>query len=751
MDNIYKVILEDTLAGYWDWNIPDNTEYLSPGFKAMFGYSDDELENKPDTWQQLIFPDDLKKVLANYEEHVASKGKVPYKSEVRYKHKDGSTVWVLCTGRVIEWDGGAPIRMVGCHIDITKQKQAEADLVSTKKFLNKATEAASIGPWEVDLINNKVTWSEVTRAIHEVDDDFEPTVEHGLAFYKEGESRQKITDSFTKLIEEGGAYDIECILVTAKGKEIWVRLIGQAEMRQGKFIKAYGIIQDIDATKKVQDKLQLSEQRFRESFENSAIGMALVSLEGQWMRVNRQLCEILGYAEEELLSKTFQEITHPDDLDKDLKYVHALLDGSIRNYSMEKRYFHKSGKIVWSKLSVSLVSDKEGQPVHFVSQIEDISRRKIVEEKLKIANNELRRMFSALTHVSVIATDINGIITYYSAGAEKLLGYKAEEVVDKVTPAIIHVREEVEARGIELSKEFGKQIEGFDVFVEHAREGRHESREWTYVRKDGTMFPVQLVVTSIRDEVGHIIGFIGIATDISALKQKEKELQQTISVVSEQNTRLFNFAHIVSHNLRSHTGNLALLLDLYQQAESENEEQELFEHMEKVSDNLNETIMHLNEVVSIQTNINQQRKDLNLNEYVQKTIDTLSARINQAGLTVNNTVDKSVTINYNEAYLESILLNFISNALKYRSRERDPFVTISFNKEREVLTIIDNGVGIDLERHGDKLFGMYKTFHGNEDAKGIGLFITKNQVEAMGGRIEVESKINKGTKFSIYL
>lgn len=123
---LLEQILDNTLAGYWNWDIPNHQEYLSPGFKRMFGYEDHELTNSPDTWQKLIFPEDLSKVLDCFEQHVQSHGKTPYYNEVRYRHKDGSTVWVICSGQVIEWDqAGNPLQMIGCHVDISDRKHAE--------------------------------------------------------------------------------------------------------------------------------------------------------------------------------------------------------------------------------------------------------------------------------------------------------------------------------------------------------------------------------------------------------------------------------------------------------------------------------------------------------------------------------------------------------------------------------------------------------------------------------------------------
>lgn len=126
-EKVLEDILESTVSGYWDWNLADNTEYLSPAFKSMFGYGDDEMENSPEAWQRIIFPEDLQKVLDNFARHVETGGREKFSNEVRYKHKNGSTVWVICSGRVIEWSSdGTPLRMVGCHVDITKRKAAEA-------------------------------------------------------------------------------------------------------------------------------------------------------------------------------------------------------------------------------------------------------------------------------------------------------------------------------------------------------------------------------------------------------------------------------------------------------------------------------------------------------------------------------------------------------------------------------------------------------------------------------------------------
>lgn len=141
-DHIFQFIMESNLSGYWDWHIQDDYEYMSPTFKKMFGYEDHEMENKPQSWQNIIHPEDLASVFEVFDEHVASKGQKPYYNTVRYFHKDGSIIWVHCCGQIIEWDQeGKPIRMIGSHINITPLKNIEKQLTSNNKALNEANDS----------------------------------------------------------------------------------------------------------------------------------------------------------------------------------------------------------------------------------------------------------------------------------------------------------------------------------------------------------------------------------------------------------------------------------------------------------------------------------------------------------------------------------------------------------------------------------------------------------------------------------
>ncbi len=277
-------------------------------------------------------------------------------------------------------------------------------------------------------------------------------------------------------------------------------------------------------------------------------------------------------------------------------------------------------------------------------------------------------------------------------------------------------------------------------------------KESLNVKPDGTMTTFLTSKIPLTGTDGKAYGLLGISLDISNLKKQESELRDLISVTTLQNKKLLNFAHIVSHNLRSHSANFSMLLDFLKSETDENEKQTILEMLTKASDNLLDTLENLNEVVSISTNQGQDKKSIRLNEKIDSVTQSLTTFLSKHNAVIENRVTDDTFVKAVPAYLESILMNFITNAVKFRHPERPPRITLSTWKSDNysVLSVADNGLGIDMEKHRDKLFGMYKTFHENSEARGLGLYITRNQVEAMEGKITTSSKVGTGTTFNIY-
>ena len=250
-----------------------------------------------------------------------------------------------------------------------------------------------------------------------------------------------------------------------------------------------------------------------------------------------------------------------------------------------------------------------------------------------------------------------------------------------------------------------------------------------------------------------IIGIRGVIQDIDDLKRKEISLKKTSKIIESQNSRLFNFAHIVSHNLRSHSSNLTLIVELLNDLEDPSEKMDLLDHITDVSESLNSTIEHLNEVVSIHTRSYNSLETVRFQDTLDQVCKSIGHVIETGNVVITSDFSGAETIKYIPAYLDSIILNLLTNSIKYKHPERHPIVYLKSyidpHDDGIVLEVSDNGLGNDLEKFGDKLFGMYNTFHYNSDAVGIGLFITKNQIESLNGHIHVESEVNHGTKFII--
>jgi PAS domain S-box-containing protein len=246
-------------------------------------------------------------------------------------------------------------------------------------------------------------------------------------------------------------------------------------------------------------------------------------------------------------------------------------------------------------------------------------------------------------------------------------------------------------------------------------------------------------------------GFFVNLVDITPVKSLENELVTSNNIINSQNKRLLNFANIVSHNLKSYSNNLASIVGLLTESETEEEREEMTGYLKSISDGFKTTINHLNEISKLENQISVKNELISIHEYIEKSIQILKIQIKQQNATVLNLVDPNIKLAINAVYMESILLNLITNAIKYKHPDRDPIIEIncSCDIDKIVLSIKDNGSGIDLNKHKEDLFKIYKTFHGNEDAQGIGLFITKYQIESLGGDISIDSEVNKGTTFKI--
>lgn len=319
-----------------------------------------------------------------------------------------------------------------------------------------------------------------------------------------------------------------------------------------------------------------------------------------------------------------------------------------------------------------------------------------------------------------------------------MLGYSEKEILNIPREAVIFPNDLKKDKII-----FEKLLSG---------EIKNHIDEKRYINKNGDVLWCLVSVSLIKNDINQPIHFLAQKINITESKKSEYKINSLLETTKKQNKRLLNFAHIVSHNLRSHSSNFTMLLKMMQEEYPKLSSNPYYPLLKVASENLNETIENLNQVALVNISSNESYSKINLRNIVEKNIANISTQIIEHNVDITNSVPEHIKLNVIPAYANSVILNVLLNTIKYRKENVKPVIKIYFEQvgKYATLNIKDNGLGIDLEKNGDKLFGMYKTFHKNKDSRGLGLFLSKNQIEAMEGKINVNSKVDVGSTFSIY-
>lgn len=581
-------------------------DYASDKWMADFDFANTAVIGKPinklfknnnKNWQKIIANgiknSSNKKIIAQYTDNSGNKKWFELQNTAWYDEQEN------IIGAIIQTE------------DVTQTILNKEKLEKLEVMSEQMSDVAKIGFWDYNLERNEMYWSNITREIYEVSEDYKPNFIDTTTFFKNGFCRNTFSMTINKAITNEIPFREKLQLVTAQNNEIWVIVSGKPLYHNKQFIGLVGTIQDINELNLAEIKRRENEHLLRTLIDNLPLNVFIKDLESRKILVNKAETEYCG--------------AHTDD---------------------------------------------------------------------------------------------------------EILGKDDFAVYDRVTA------EKSRKDDLTVMRDL-KPILG---------------RESKLTKLDGSSTTFLTSKIPLIDTDGHAYGLVGISMDISELKRKELELRKLIKVTSSQNEKLVNFAHIVSHNLRSHSANFSMLLNFLRDEESESEKQRITDMLFDSSNNLMDTLNSLNDVVDINTKRGLKKKSISLKTKIKNIEQSLSADLINSNAKIINKVPNNLKINVIPAYIDSILSNFLTNSIKYKSSERDPIIEFETVEEENytVLSIKDNGLGIDLKKYGDKLFGMYKTFHNKEGARGIGLYIAKNQIEAMKGKVSVTSQVDMGTTFKIY-
>lgn len=456
---------------------------------------------------------------------------------------------------------------------------------------------------------------------------------------------------------------------------------------------------------------------------------------------NKGIESVFGYNPLEVgkTSKWWFDKIHPEDSIRMSIKLYSFIEQKTEKWQDQYRFRCADGSYKYVLDRGFLLKDENGRAIRMIGAIQDITKQKQEEQRLKLLETVITQ-----SKDSILITEANSIsgripkIVYVNPAFSLMSGYLPKEIVGKST--------NIFNKGPNSDSD---ELKKLLTAIKNEEECLIETISYTKQKEE---YWVRFSMIPIFNNEGVISHWISIQRDITDEKKLEAEKEQLIRELTQNNKDLKQFSYITSHNLRAPLSNLIGLLNLIDDIPLENPElEEILAGFTKSTHLLNETINDLVKVIIIKDNPSMQKEEVSLQEVFENVFSQLSFQIELHKPIIKLKFDKVPLLNTNKAYIESILLNLLTNSIKYKSENRKLKISITAEQEnhKAVLTFKDNGIGIDLERNRDKVFGLYQRFHNYPDSKGLGLYLVKSQVETMGGTISIDSEVNKGTTFTI--
>jgi PAS domain S-box-containing protein len=724
----------DTLCS-WEWDIKTNNIWLSDNAHKFFGTTKKTLAGSYESIMKILreehkalLSEEIKKCLATHKD---------CSIQYRIAKPKQSPRWIQAVIKVYRGHKGEPERMIGSFYDITKIKLSELERREWEARYQLVVTASNLIIYDYDLSTGNIEW--------------QGTMQEVLGYTKKemGDIKKweklihrddrKKTLAQLEIARQGlKPFDVRYRFKTKSKSYIHLHdkgifLIGES----GQAYRMVGAMQDISEKVRIEKDL-LESNRFKESMENAMPGMLYVyDLQKRVnIYVNHNITRTLGWSWEEIETmgeNIFASLIHPDDSANLTQWSNepsrTVKDAEyrLRTKSGEWRWFHSRDTV--------FKRNEKGYVTQLIGIAQDITERKKIEQELKDSEQRFRTLQEA--SFGGIGLHDKGVIIDCNQGLSTITGYTQAELIGK--------------DGLQLiAPEFR------DVVMQNIVSGYDKPYDVEGIHKDGTRYALEICGRNIPYKGRNIR--VTEFRNINARKLIEQQileqnarLQAITEDLQRKNEQLEEFTQIVSHNLRSPMGNISSLLTFLDNARTEDERLQLMNYLRESTSNAMTTLDELNEVLKVQQNKNIEKQTLDFDKVFNQVTGMISAKIAEASAEIHTDFSKAPTILYPHIYLESIFLNLLTNALKYSKPDKKPVIKIKtyYDKKDVVLEIQDNGLGINLDRHGHQIFKLQKTFHKHPESRGVGLFMIKNQIETMGGEIHVKSKENIGTTFTI--
>ncbi len=683
-----------------------------------------------------------------------------WRGEICNRAKDGSLYWVDSMIAPFIGDDGRIEKYISIRNDVSAAKRSELSLAQERHLMTTLLETVPDQIYFKDLDSRFLRINPGLARRFGLMDPAQARGTSDADYFSAAHARQ--TQAIERRIVDSGqpVLDLEEQEIWPDRAPTW-NLTTKMPLRdaEGRIVGIFGISRDITARKETEAQLVQTNERFAMAADAAGIGVWDFEVRTKRLVWDDWMHRLYGVPRGEDPPTLWERGVHPDDREQRQAQLDAALDGGSAAYSTEFRVIRPDGEVRNLKALARVLRDANGAPVRMTGVNFDITERKQAELALLETSTLLHTVLASSSEVAVIATDPALHITVFNHGAQRLLGYVGDEVVGQATPLLFHDADELRSRGRELGAQLGRAVEGVAVLVEPST--LRQPREWTYVRKDGRRVSVSLVMTAMQSDAGGLLGYLGIAHDVTRQKQHEESLRIALHEAREANQAKSRFLANMSHEIRTPMNAVIGLSYLLGKTPLNPPQLDFLDKIKVASKSLLAVINDVLDLSKIEAGeMLLERAAFSLSGLLAELASMLSVQADAKGIGFEIDVPDwlPTALSGDAARLSQILTNLLANAIKFTDRggvrlsirqlaARAGGVSLRFS-------VRDSGIGIAPE-HQPRLFAPFVQADASTTRRfggtGLGLSIVKRLAGLMGGDVGLSSTPGEGSEFWVVL
>jgi PAS domain S-box-containing protein len=727
--------------------------YVNPAYEELLGYHLPEMQQMgQELFRRLCHPGDLAKRVASQAAIIQDRDDQVFTDTYRAICKDERVLHMSVRERVLKrGPDGQVEQVIGFALDITGQVTAEANLLRAERLLSQTSQAAKVGGWEVDPVARTLYWSDITRQIHEVEDeppvpneDFDQLSARLLNNYKEGESRNKVWAAFHLAVTQGEPFDVEAQIITAKGREVWVRIIGQVTMQDGQAQRIYGAFYDIDAQKRAALDLLHTKELLAETSQVARVGGWYVDFDAQeayWSDVAKQIHEMPADFVPQVNTAIYfyKKGEHRRRI---VAYVERAMQTG-QGWDDEFLILTQSGREVWARV-IGKAEMEGGRCRRLYGTFQDIDDKKRTQLALLATKQQLQDILDSLTEVVWAISLPDYKLIFASASSESLYGLMREELFSRRSPWLSAIHPEDRWVINEMDQSL------------HSR--GHYVLEYRIVTPQGEVKWVNNKARYVLNESGEPIELRGILIDISASKRYEQALIQAKEQAEVANRAKSEFLANMSHEIRTPLNGIIGFSELLRNSRLDEAQRQYAQTVNESARALLDIINDILDFSKIEAGMLElELANTSLPNLLAQAISVVRYQVQakDLGLRLTCAPDVPPVVSADPVRLRQVLINLLGNAVKFTSQGEIELKLEATAPEKNGLaflrfTVSDTGIGIDPENQ-QKIFDAFVQADTSTTRKfggtGLGLSISNRLLALMGSKLQLQSTVGQGSTF----